>query len=113
MHLGGFGLLVGQNGTDVRSLVMNGNVLDLYAVFCDGGVFHQNHARIQSPLLPACEQNGGSVEPSHSRHFAINAASGWKTEREKTVSVSDIHSRDLPVQKSIDFSKTIRAGADL
>lgn len=81
MHFCGFWFLVGEDGTDVRSLVVNVNILDLNAVLCDGSVFHQDDTRIQRPLLGPRKQNGGAVEPSHSRDFAIDAASGWQKEQ--------------------------------
>lgn len=74
MHFGGFRLLVGEDGADVGPFVVDVDVLDFDAVLCDGCVFQQGDAGVQRPLLIACEQDCGAVEPRHSRHFAVDIA---------------------------------------
>lgn len=83
MHFCGFWFLVCEDGADVGPLVVDVNVLDFDAVLCDRRVFHQDDPRIQGPLFAAREQNGGAIEPRHSRHFAVHVASGRMEERQE------------------------------
>ena len=75
VHLGGLGLLVGEDGAHVGALVVHVHAKDLDAVLADRRVLHQHHARVQGPLLAARKQDGGAVQPGHPRHLAVHAAS--------------------------------------
>lgn len=76
MHFCGFWLLVCEDGADIGPFVVDVDILDLDAVLCDCCVLHQDDARVQRPLLTSRKQNGGAVEPCHSRYFAVHIASG-------------------------------------
>lgn len=91
MHFGGFRLLVGEDGADVGPFVIDVDVLDLDAVLRDSCVFQQGDAWIQRPLLIAREQDGGAVEPRHSRHFAVDVAPKRKRYKKKRRSTLDIY----------------------
>lgn len=82
MHFCGLWLLVCEDGAGVGPFVVDVNVLDLDAVLCDCCVFHQDNAGVQRPLLIPCEEDGGAIQPRHSRYFAVHVASSWRKDEE-------------------------------